>query len=47
MSNNNNVLTLVYLISKYPFPEESNKLEHEGLAKGSGNLIGSPSSPNQ
>lgn len=41
-------LTLVYLMSKYSlFSVDSNKLQHDGLVKGSGNLIGSPSSPNQ
>lgn len=45
---NNNILTSVYFISKNPlFSVESNKLQQDGLAKGSGNLIGSPSSPNQ
>jgi len=45
--NNNNILTLMYLMSKYPlFSVESKKLL-DGLVKGSGNLIGSPSSPNQ
>lgn len=35
-------------MSKNPlFSVESNKLQQDGLVKGSGNLIGSPSSPNQ
>jgi len=44
---NNNILTLMYFMSKYPlFSMESIKLR-DGLVNGSGNLIGSPSSPNQ
>jgi len=48
LDNNNNILTSVYFMSKNPlFSVESNKLQQDGLVKGSGNLIGSPSSPNQ
>lgn len=43
----NITLTLVYLMPKNPFSEEFNNLRHDGPIKGSGNLIGSPSSPNQ